>query len=85
MVSKIIICSSVRPWALIQPGIEEGRQSKIYCCVPHPLEHGFEGISQCLGNGCGTEVVGLHENLGLGGVDFLDDFVGGTTLGREAD
>src|SRR5262249_56450800 len=40
--SKIIIGSSVRPWALIQPGIKEGHQSKIHCRVPHPLERGLE-------------------------------------------
>src|SRR5262245_17632053 len=39
--SKVIIGSSVRPWALIQPGIKEGHQSKMHCRVPHPLERGF--------------------------------------------
>src|SRR5215510_16294322 len=39
--SKIIIGSSVRPWALIQPGIKEEQQSKIHCRVPHPLERGI--------------------------------------------
>jgi hypothetical protein len=41
MVSKTIICSSVRPWALIRPGIKEGQRGKIRCRVPHPLERGI--------------------------------------------
>ena len=41
MASRIIICSSVRLWALIQPGITEWQRSKIHCRVPHPLERGM--------------------------------------------
>src|SRR5262245_49023792 len=46
MVSKTIICSSVRPWALIWPGIKKGQRGKIHCRRPHPLERGFEGHLQ---------------------------------------
>ncbi len=31
------------------------------------------------------QIVDLHENLGLGCGDLLDDFVGGSAFGREAD
>src|SRR5215468_1926576 len=42
MASRIIICSSVRPWALLRPGIMEWPQSKIHGRVPHPLEPGLK-------------------------------------------
>src|SRR5215831_2071755 len=44
MASRIILCSSVRPWALIRPGIMEWPQSKIHGRVPHPLERGLERL-----------------------------------------
>src|SRR5215467_1528328 len=46
MASRIIICSSVRPWALIRPGIMEWPQSKIHGRVPHPLERGVKVVIQ---------------------------------------
>src|SRR5262245_46658280 len=41
MASRTIICSSVKLWALIRPGIKAGQRSKIHCRVPHPLERGL--------------------------------------------
>src|SRR5215475_12573014 len=41
MASRTIICSSVKLWALIRPGIKAGQRGKIHCRVPHPLERGF--------------------------------------------
>jgi hypothetical protein len=52
MVSRTIICASVRRWALIQLGIAEGQRGTIRYPVPHPLErriHGF--ILPLLGKG----------------------------------
>ena len=40
MASRTIICSSVKLWALIRPGIKAGQRGKIHCRVPHPLERG---------------------------------------------
>src|SRR4029450_6873066 len=46
MASRIIICLSARPWALIQPGISEWQQSKIHGRVPHPLERGLYRLEE---------------------------------------
>src|SRR4029450_4027865 len=46
MASRTIICSSVKLWALIRPGIKEGQRGKIHCCVPHPLERGIQGYNR---------------------------------------
>src|SRR5215218_5046412 len=40
MVSKTTICSSAKPWALIQPGIKGRHRGKIHGRVPYPLERG---------------------------------------------
>jgi len=53
----------VRPWALIQPGIQEEQQSNIHGRVPLPLERGLYNLvpyqrrAQHAGQ-CGVEVEG---------------------------
>ena len=48
MASRTIIGSSVRPWALIRPGIKEGQRGKTHSAYHTPLNVGYIRRSKSL-------------------------------------